>query len=78
MFGKGLSRLVPIQNYNGIYNLTIKDQLQWAILDTFDWFSPAYDNPQTPKTLMKWFKEHDLVNIEIFHEGHLVSRANKK
>lgn len=78
LFGKALSRLIPIQNYNGIYNLSKKDQLQWSILDTFDWFSPAYDNPQTPKTLMKWFEQHDLVNIEIFHEGHLVSRANKK
>ncbi len=77
-FGKALSRLIPIQNYNGIYKLNKKDQLQWAILDTFDWFSPAYDNPQTPKTLMKWFNEHNLVNIEIFHEGHLVVRGNKK
>jgi ubiquinone/menaquinone biosynthesis C-methylase UbiE/uncharacterized protein YbaR (Trm112 family) len=78
IIGKGLSRLIPIANYNGIYSLSKESQLEWSILDTFDWFSPAYDNPQTPKELMKWFVQHDIVDIEIFHEGHLVARGIKK
>jgi ubiquinone/menaquinone biosynthesis C-methylase UbiE/uncharacterized protein YbaR (Trm112 family) len=77
VFGKALSRLIPVANYKGIYNLSSDALLQWAILDTFDWFSPTYDNPQTHKTLMKWFVAQELVDIEIFHEGHLVARGKK-
>lgn len=78
VIGKALSRLIPVANYNGIYNLTPKEQVEWSILDTFDWFSPAFDNPQSPDTLKKWFANHDLQSVEIFHEGHLVARGQKK
>jgi hypothetical protein len=78
IFGKAFSRLIPVANYKGIYNLSNDALLQWAILDTYDWFSPTYDNPQTPKELMKWFVAKELVDIEIFHEGHLVARGIKK
>ena len=70
--------MIPIANYNGIYSLSKESQLEWSILDTFDWFSPAYDNPQKPKEIMKWFVQQDIVDIEIFHEGHLVARGIKK
>jgi ubiquinone/menaquinone biosynthesis C-methylase UbiE/uncharacterized protein YbaR (Trm112 family) len=76
--GKVLSRLVPVANYNGIYPLSQKEQLEWSILDTFDWFSPSYDNPQTPSELRRWLTEQNIENIEIFHEGHLVARGTKK
>lgn len=36
-----------------------------AVLDTFDRLSPAYDYPQTMKTLQGWFETFDFQNIEI-------------
>lgn len=78
LLGKPMSRLIPVANYNGTYNLTKAEQLEWSILDTFDWFSPVYDNPQSVPTLKQWLTNHDLQNIEIFHEGHLVARGRKK
>lgn len=78
VIGKALSRFIPVANYNGIYKLTPKEQVEWSILDTFDWFSPAYDNPQTPATLKTWFANHDFQKVEVFHEGHLVARGQKK
>jgi len=44
--------LIPISNYVGInigtaHGLTVKQHYQWAIMDTFDMFVPAFDQPQT-------------------------------
>ena len=75
--GKFLSRLIPVANYKGVYDLTASDQSNWALLDTYDWFSPAYDSPQTISTVKKWCIENGLVDIEIFHGGHLVARGKK-
>lgn len=30
---------------------------EWAVLDTFDMFSPAHDHPQTIATVARWFEE---------------------
>ncbi|MCS7029799.1 MAG: class I SAM-dependent methyltransferase, partial [Bacteroidia bacterium] len=41
------------------YKQLSKEQLkEWVILDTFDMFSPQYDNPQTISTVKKWFEKH--------------------
>ena len=74
---KFLSRLIPVQNYKGIYDLSSAEQFEWSLLDTYDWFSPAHDNPQTMSTVRRWCKDNDLVDIEIFHGGHLVVRGKK-
>lgn len=36
---------------------------EWVILDTFDMFSPSYDNPQRLATVVNWFKELGLQQI---------------
>lgn len=55
--GKFLSQLVPILNYTEMYPELSKEKLvTWAILDTFDMLSPAYDYPQTLNTLSEWGK----------------------
>ena len=30
---------------------------EWALLDTLDWFAPAYDQPQTWPTVERWLRE---------------------
>ena len=38
---------------------------EWAYLDTFDWFSPSYDKPQTLRTFESWHKDNGLTEIEV-------------
>jgi hypothetical protein len=37
--------------------------VQWAVLDTFDMYSPAHDHPQSLSTLRSWFEEAGFENI---------------
>lgn len=78
VLGRYLQRLIPVANYNGILPLDKKQQFEWSLLDTFDWFSPTYDNPQTPDCIKTWFEEAGLINIHILHAGHLVGRGKLK
>jgi SAM-dependent methyltransferase len=77
VIGKSLSRLIPVANYSTTFNLTKEQQLQWSILDTWDWFSPSYDNPQSINTLKNWCQQNNLQNVQIFHHGHLVVKGEK-
>ena len=49
--GSLIRRIVPVANYKGILPLSNQQLLVWALLDTFDWLSPAYENPQSPRTV---------------------------
>lgn len=46
-FGRFFAFVIPVANYVDQKDLTIAQRYQWALLDTFDMFSPAYDHPQT-------------------------------
>ncbi len=39
-------RLVPLANRDDVDGLSQQQKQEWSVLDTFDWFSPRYDNPQ--------------------------------
>jgi len=75
--GKFLKRIIPVANYEGILPLTEKQLYEWALLDTFDWLSPAYDNPQTMKSARGYMGYAGLRSIEIIRVGHLVARGRK-
>ena len=61
-----LNRFVPICDITN----TIPDLLpynefrEWVILDTFDMYSPVYDNPQRLNTVAGWFKEFGLTDVD--------------
>ncbi len=78
ILGKYLKRIVPVANYRYILDLNETQLNEWALLDTFDWLGPAYDNPQNKNTLKKWGLIIDGVNIEILKVVHLVFRCKKK
>jgi hypothetical protein len=61
----------------GIYNLSNDQLIEWAILDTFDWYAPAYDNPQSTLRVKQWFEDAAFTDIYIGHHGHLVARGEK-
>jgi hypothetical protein len=65
--GKFLAQIIPILNYSDHFpELSKKELVDWAILDTFDMLSPAYDKPQTLKTLRQWAVT---TNLEIIYCG---------
>lgn len=75
--GKGLKRLVPVADYDGIFPLTKEQLREWALLDTFDALGPQFDSPQTFATVRRRFEEAGFINIEVGHWGHLVGRGSK-
>lgn len=77
VIGNVLKRLVPIANYEGILPLDETQLREWALLDTFDMFSPEYDQPQTAKTVEAWMQQAGMNHIEILKAGHLVARGIK-
>ena len=50
----------------------------WALLDTFDMWAPAYDQPQSKNTIRKWFVQGGFANIEVFRDGFFVGRGVKQ
>lgn len=38
--------IMPVANYVDFKELSLRQRYQWAIMDTFDMFAPAYDSPQ--------------------------------
>ena len=77
IIGLYLKRVIPVANYKGILNLSDKQLEEWALLDTFDWLAPEYDNPQDTNTIRRWLNNASLQNIEVLKVVHLVGRAVK-
>ena len=73
-----LRRLIPVANYEGVYPLSESQLYEWALLDTFDWLSPVYDNPQTRATVHKWAEQAALCDVQVLRAGHLVVRGLKE
>jgi SAM-dependent methyltransferase len=66
VIGQVLARLIPIANWKSNIRLLRDEQyLEWSLLDTFDWYSPAFESPQTKRTLTKWMEELKVTNYEI-------------
>lgn len=62
--GRAGARLVPIIEYSHL-GLPEKLNVQWAILDTFDMYSPAHDHPQTLESVTRWFREEGFADLDI-------------
>jgi hypothetical protein len=57
--GRIVNRFIPVCGIKGTLpkNLTKQELREWVVLDTFDMFSPQYDNPQKLETVRNWFIE---------------------
>lgn len=77
LVGQFFAKLVPVADYTNVLPLSQKQIREWAILDTFDWLTPTYDNPQSKKTVRRWLKEFGFGQIEVLKEGHIVGRGIK-
>jgi SAM-dependent methyltransferase len=75
--GRKLRQLIPVSNYAGIYPLNPGQVREWALLDTFDMLAPAFDQPQTARTLRQWLDAAGLEEVEVFRHGHLIGRGRR-
>lgn len=81
-----LNRFVPICDIERTLPVGMNEEQlkEWIILDTFDMFSPLYDDPQRLSTVADWVREFGLVEIEasfVVYSGNLEAatvRARKK
>lgn len=57
--GRIVNRFLPICDIRRTLpaNLSEAELREWVILDTFDMFSPQYDQPQRLETVVRWFAE---------------------
>lgn len=76
-FGGSMRKLIPVVNYDKVYPLTELQHSEWALLDTFDMLSPAYDNPQTSRTVHSWLTKAKLENPEVVRMEQIVGRGRK-
>ena len=63
--GRVLNRFLPICDIEGTLPKGLpKDQLrELCVLDTFDMYSPQYDQPQKIKDVVKYFEEHGVKDV---------------
>lgn len=60
-----LNRFLPICDIDGTLpkNISYQQLRELCVLDTFDMFSPEYDQPQKIKTIKEYFKKYGMENI---------------
>ncbi|MFQ3666933.1 MAG: methyltransferase domain-containing protein [Sphingomonadaceae bacterium] len=62
--GRGGMRLLPILQYEH-WGLPDPLNREWAVLDTFDMYSPTYDNPATASEIREWLEKAGLNSIDV-------------
>lgn len=78
VLGRFFAFTIPVANYVNEPALTKDQRYKWAILDTFDMLSPAFDQPQTEKETVKVLTESGIVNITRLskHSLNIVGRLD--
>jgi SAM-dependent methyltransferase len=70
-------RFIPMCDINRTLpaNLSKEALREWVVLDTFDMFSPAFDNPQRISTVKKWMTE---AGLDVKFAGFITYANNLK
>ncbi|HYN08262.1 MAG TPA: class I SAM-dependent methyltransferase [Vicinamibacterales bacterium] len=75
--GRAGARLSPILEYSQL-GLAPDTNRDWAVLDTFDMYAPAYDLPQDIATVRRWFSDAGLERIVVrYGPNGVVGRGRK-
>jgi len=63
--GRLFNRFIPICDIDGTLprNLPYQQLRELCVLDTFDMFSPQYDQPQKIKTVVNWFNKYGMQQV---------------
>ncbi|MBI5413854.1 class I SAM-dependent methyltransferase [Candidatus Peregrinibacteria bacterium] len=60
-----LGAVIPCWNYFYM-DLSLKEKVEWAVMDTFDVLAAKYDIPMTMADVDRWFKNCGYTNYEVF------------
>jgi SAM-dependent methyltransferase len=77
LFGRAGARLSPIVEYSYL-GLAPEINKEWAVLDTFDMYSPAHDHPQSLKTVKGWFSEAGFADAVVQYGPNGITGRGKK
>ena len=66
LLGRTGSRLLPIIQYDDL-GLPPALNREWAVLDTFDMYSPAHDHPQTLNAVRRWYSDAGFVSVVVVY-----------
>ena len=77
LFGRYGARLSPIQEFSEL-NLPPEINKDWAILDTFDMYSPEHDHPRKKEDVESWFEELGFSDVSVWYgKNGVVGRGRK-
>lgn len=66
-----VERIMAVANYEGaVPGIDSSNVYEWALLDTFDWFSPTYDNPLKKEEVEEVLKQcgmEKIINVDPEH-----------
>ena len=68
--GKYLHIMIPVAYHKGLHPLPESQLLEWSILDTFDMFSPRYENRVANAEVREWFGRAGLVRYTVGRTPH--------
>jgi SAM-dependent methyltransferase len=75
--GRAGGRLSPILEYSQL-GLQAETNRDWAVLDTFDMYAPAYDLPQDIATVRRWFTDAGFEHVVVaFGPNGVVGKGKK-
>jgi len=76
-FGRIGARVSPIVEYAHL-GISPEINREWAILDTFDMYSPAHDHPQSLRAVKRWFSEAGFIDAFVWYGPNgIVGRGEK-
>jgi hypothetical protein len=61
--GRVGARLLPITEYSHL--LPPDRNREWAVLDTFDMYSPEHDHPRSIRTVARWFADIQFTDVHV-------------
>ena len=79
LIGKIIMRLLPLASAHlQSVPLSLEDFKTWVLLDTFDMYSPAYDQPQTYAKIARLLLEENFENIQRHPHGGIAVTAMRR
>ena len=63
VIGRAFRFAIPVANYTDEPRLSLRQRYRWAILDTFDMLSPAYDQPQTAADVVSALAQAGIMDV---------------
>ncbi len=79
---KLLPRIIPFDNLDieldeNNAQLTKKERYEYSLLNVFDALTPKYDNPNSAKTIIQWFKKAGIWKINLRGRNPVIIIGNK-